>query len=455
MTLRNSHILVVDDEPDIRHLIADILEDFDYVVTAAHDAASARAAVRHDQFDAILLDIWLPGTDGITLLREWSERDDFKTPVIMISAHGRIDTAVEAVRLGAYDFLEKPVSAGRLEITIRNAIQSQVVATSGSLIPPRLEQKLVGSSRVMQSLRQQIKEVSDVPANVLIIGAPGSGKRTVARIIHDSRKDAQGEFVVLDWLASEASEQAVADVIDQSRNGTLLIPDLHTYDGYHQNRLLGLLHTISKLCEQGKANEAPRVITTTAPAIRTALESGWFKPEIVTRLSEISVEIPSLNQYLEDIPELVGYFTDLLHQSENLRYKRFSTSALNRLRNHSWGGNLSELISVLRQALASGVNEVITDMDLAPLLKEVVIPTQQVLAFPQKDEHYYTLPFKEAKEQFEHKYLLRNLKKCKSYTELAKLTGLHRTSLFRKLKEHGIEVAPGAEVGETNNNGQS
>ncbi len=444
MVTGKNHILVVDDELDIRELVADILEDYGYAVTTVHDASAASSAVRLGQFDAILLDIWLPGKDGITLLKEWGEQNDFNTPVVMMSAHGSVQTAVEAVRLGAYDYLEKPVSAGRLEITLRNAVMSGSVRIdkAETVATDRAELKLVGTSKIMQMLREQIEVVSSTNSNVLVVGEAGSGKRTVARLIHNARHDEEVPFIVLDWLSSQEDDLTVSDLMAEAKNGTILISDIHAYDGHRQNKLLGIISTLSELSVQSSPEDLPRIIATVSDTIDAVVENGQFRPEILNRIAGMTVNVPALREYSEDIPELVGYFTDFLNQSEKLRYKRFSTGALNCMRNHSWGGNLSELISVLRQVLAGGINETVSDIDIAPLLVERAVPQEQVMS-DNGEEFYYSLPFRDARAQFERAYLLRNLKRFDSYTDLAQMTGLHRSSLFRKLKEHGIEVGPG------------
>ncbi len=449
MVTGKNHILVVDDELDIRELVADILEDYGYAVTTVHDASAASSAVRLGRFDAILLDIWLPGKDGITLLKEWGEQNDFKTPVVMMSAHGSVQTAVEAVRLGAYDYLEKPVSAGRLEITLRNAVMSGSVKSdeAETVATDKATLQLVGTSRIMQSLRQQIEVVSSTVSNVLVVGAAGSGKRTVARMIHDASHEGEAPFIVLDWLASEDGNRTVSDLIAEAKNGTILISDIHAYDGHRQNKLLGLIGALSSNCAESSPEGLPRIIATVSDTIDAAVESGQFRPEILNRIAAMTVNVPALRDYREDIPELVGYFTDFLNQSEKLRYKQFSTGALNCMRNHSWGGNISELISVLRQVLAGGINETVSDIDIKPLLVERAVPQEQFMS-DGGEEFFYSLPFRDAKAQFERSYLLRNLKRFESYSDLAQMTGLHRSSLFRKLKEHGIEVGPGYGSGE-------
>ncbi|MDE0309796.1 MAG: sigma-54 dependent transcriptional regulator [Acidiferrobacterales bacterium] len=451
-----SHILVVDDELDIRDVIADILEDYGYHVTSVHDAAAASSAVRLNRFDAILLDIWLPGKDGITLLKEWTSRQDFNTPVVMMSAHGTVQTAVEAVQLGAFDYLEKPVSAGRLDITLRNAVRSGTAGShrTVSATVDRGGLQLVGNSEVMQFLRKQIEIASSTVSNVLVVGEAGSGKRTIARMIHNASRGETAPCVDYDQLTSEAGEPTVSELVAKAENGTIVVSDIHTYDGHRQNKLLGVINALSGMSEQDSSAGIPRVVATVSDSIFAAVERGYFRREILNRMAGMTVNVPALKEYREDIPEVTGYFTDYLSRSENLPYKRFSTSALNCMRNHSWGGNLSELTSVLRQVLADGIAETVSDTDITPLLVERIVPQEQVMP-DNGGEYYYSLSFRDARAQFERSYLLHNLKQFESYVELAKKTGLHRSSLFRKLKEHGIEVGPGYEGAQNNTDSSS
>ena len=455
MNLKKPHILVVDDELDIRELVADILGDYNYAVTTAHDASAARSAVRLEKFDAILLDIWLPGTDGITLLKEWTSNSEFKTPVVMMSAHGTVQTAVEATQLGAYDYLEKPVSAGRLEITLRNAVNSisptPTVGESVTKTSPEIS--IVGTSEEIDTLRRQIEAVALEASNLLIVGESGTGKRTLARMIHNASKAVEAPFVLVDWLVSDLDDRAVSELLAEASGGTLLIPDIHLYDGHHQNKFLGMLNSHS-ISTDVDTQAGTRLIATASDRIESAVKSGEFRSEILHRIGELRVEVPPLREFREDMPALVGYFTDMLNNKEDLRYKKFTTAAINKLRNHSWGGNLAELINVLRQALIAGENDTIDAIDIEPWLLE---GANDVDSQTPKDEenYYYLLPFREARNQFERAYLLRNLKRTKSYAEMAKLTGLHRTSLFRKLKEHGIDVTPGLEASEEKENGEA
>ena len=444
MAIERKRVLVVDDEPDVRLLLGQVLTDFGYVVTEAHDASAARTAVRLEQFDAILLDVWMPGDDGITLLKQWKEAN-MQTPVVMLSAHGSIEIAIEATRYGAYDYLEKPVGAGRLEITMRNAVSKMArrVVTTDSELNPLVKTKLIGSSVTMKFLRRQIKDVAATKANVLIVGEPGTGKSTLARMIHEASGNSDAPLIVLDWVAGEGMGTPVSELLDAVKNGTLLIRDLQVYDGFNQGRILGLLNKISSEYSDAGESTKPRVIATASPTIKTKLESGQLTPELYYRLNNLTIEVPALREHPEDIPELVGYMSDQFNQKENIQYKRVSTAALNSLRNHEWPGNVQELKSVLLRAILMRHDETITNTDIESLLEHVYIVNTDNDSEIENGAFWFSLSLRDAKDQFERDYLIHNLKQCSNYTETAKSCGLHRSSLFRKIREHGIKIVPG------------
>lgn len=440
-------ILIVDDEPDIRHMIGETLSDEGYRVTAVHDANAARTATRLDPYDAIILDIWMPGDDGITLLKEWRDKE-FKTPVVMLSAHGSVETAMEATRYGAFDYLEKPISTGRLLVSIRNALG--ITATPAEEVGRKEVPGavLVGSSSVIQELRRQVKRIAGVTGRVLITGEYGSGKKLIAHLVHSQEGKASETMVTVDLLNSTRMELNAENLIDSAKGGTLLFPDIHMYDGSKQSRMLGLLNQIHGYEGTDAAVDMPRLIATTDVSISDMMDSAQFRPELYFALNHLEIHVPALRDHPEDIRELVGHFTDIFSVSDRVPYKRIETATLNRFRNHTWPGNILELQNVLRQTLLTGTGDRINSEDVEQLLKEIVVPS------PLKMDHrtlggsagdYFERPIREAREQFEREYLLFNLKQSESFTEMSQKTGIHRSTLFRKLKEHGIKVEPGSE----------
>ncbi len=440
MAGNRQRILVVDDEPDIRQLIGQILTDHDYLVTEVHDASAARTAVRLEQFDAILLDIWMPGVDGITLLKEW-RLANMDVPVVMMSAHGSIETAVEATQLGALDFLEKPFSSGRLTVTIRNAVASKQHSDGTDAANMQQQSKqteLLGTSAVINALRNQLRESADHAANVMLIGEIGSGRSTAGRVIHDSRGGSNANFVVLDWLVEPTGGKAIGEMIDASANGSILIPSLEAYDGYSQSRMLGLVQRLENL-KQTNPKQAPKVITTASDEVHEKLQAGHVRGDLYHHLSELIIEVPALHQHPQDIPELVGSMIDQFSQEEGLPYKRVTTAALNVLRNHSWHGNVRELKNVLRQSVLFSSTETVDSVDIEMQIKHFDASKAKQPPQSETTEIEMLLPFREARDQFERRYLVYNLQNSRTFIEMAEKTGLHRSSLFRKLKDHGIE----------------
>ncbi len=445
MSTKPRHILVVDDEPDIRQLIGEILTDFDYAVTEVHDAAAARTAVRLQRFDAILLDIWMPGDDGITLLKEWYDAN-FETPVIMLSAHGSIETAVEATRYGAFDYLEKPVSIGRLDITVRNAVSSREVSTKHRVTRKSDAQvDLVGSSPAIATLRGEINKLSQARSDVFVIGEVGSGRTTVSRMIHHGRGNDRKSLIILDWQTKEIWQRTISDAVEEAKHGSILIRDIHTYDRYAQNQVLGLLNEIIERRFRGD-DSAPAIFATTTESIYQRIKEGKFRPELFHRLNESVIRVPSLRDRLQDIPELVGYLVDKFSRSGELPYKPISTAALACLRNHTWIGNVEELKNVLRKVIQGASVETISDEEVRTVLETWDEPGIESLESIEDGSQLFGLPFREAKDNFEREYLRFHLQRSKSLTEVAAATGLHRASIFRKTRDLGIEETASSQI---------
>lgn len=452
MSTKPPHVLVVDDEPDIRQLIGEILTDFDYAVTEVHDAAAARTAVRLHQFDAILLDIWMPGDDGITLLKEWYDAN-FETPVIMLSAHGSIETAVEATRYGAFDYLEKPVSIGRLDITVRNAVRSREVSTRHRVKRKSdVQVDLVGSSPAIATLRGEINKLSQARSDVIVLGEVGSGRTTVSRMVHHDRGNDRKSLILLDWQTKEIWQRKISDAIEEAKHGSILVRDIHTYDRYAQNQVLGLLNEIIERRSRGD-DSAPAIFATTTESIYQRIKEGKFRPELFHRLNESVVRVPSLRDRLQDIPELVGYLVDKFSRNGELPYKPISTAALNCLRNHSWNGNVEELKNVLRKVIQGASVETISDEEVRTVLETWDEPAIESLESIEDGSQLFGLPFREAKDNFEREYLRFHLQRSKSLTEVATATGLHRASIFRKTRDLGIEETASSQIEITTKDG--
>ena len=443
------HVLVVDDEADIRALIREILSDEGYEVTAAADAAEARTARAETSFDLILLDIWMPDTDGITLLREWSDSGDRKCPVVSMSGHGTVDTAVEATRLGAVDFVEKPLSLAKLLRTVEAALESANKAIPGSrgMLTPILTP--VGRSKLMQSLREKVQQYARHDQSVLISGEPGSGRGAFARYLHGLSGRADEPLISVtaaSLSAGNAEEQlcglqsdgkVTAGAFDRAGNGTLVIDDLADLNDVAQKILLAALEdrTYRRVNGHEDVKLAARVVATVGTGYEALVEKGELRRDLVADLAVLQLRIPPLRDYSEDVPELLAYYVDKLVDAEGVTFRRFSVAAQNRLRNYPWPDNVRELKNLVRRLLLTGSEQDIT-------LEEV---EEEIRASAPADEplvkqDLLSLPLREAREQFERAYLQQQLVLCNGKVgRLAKRVGMERTHLYRKLRSLGVD----------------
>ena len=443
------HVLVVDDEADIRALIKDILTDEGYEVTNAGDATEARAARQDGKFDLILLDIWMPDTDGISLLREWSAQGDLDCPVVIMSGHGTVDTAVEATRLGAFDFVEKPLSIAKLLRTVERALESakRQSTTARKLLPSLLTP--VGRSKVMQSLRDKVQQYANHDSSVLLIGEPGTGRGAFARYIHALSDRAEGPLVNLlsaSLTESNAEEQLFGaetngevhnGYFERAKNGTLIIDELTDLNELAQKLIMSAL-------EQGEfvrrgGHEAikvqARVLATAKAEYENNVEDGTLRRELVSDLNTLSLRVPPLREYAEDVPELLSYYVDKLVDGEGLSFRRVGVAAQNRLRNYPWPDNVRELKNLVRRLLITGSDE---EISLDEVEKEIDATARSDEPLVKQD--LLSLPLREAREQFERAYLQQQLVLCDGKVgKLAKRVGMERTHLYRKLRSLGVD----------------
>ena len=443
------HVLVVDDEDDIRVLIKEILSDEGYEVTNAADAAEARAARQEGKFDLILLDIWMPDTDGISLLREWSEHAELDCPVVIMSGHGTVDTAVEATRLGAFDFVEKPLSIAKLLRTVERAIESSKKrpSTTRRLLPALMTP--VGRSKLMQSLRDQVQEYANHDSPVLLIGEAGTGRGAFARYIHALSDRAEAPLVNLlaasltdnnaeeQLFGTEENGEIHNGYFERAKNGTLIIDELTDLNDLAQKLILSAL-------EQGefvrRGGHEPiklqvRVLATVNADYDSRIAAGTLRRELISNLNTLSVRVPPLREYAEDVPELLSYYVDKLVDGEGLSFKRFGVAAQNRLRNYPWPDNVRELKNLVRRILLTGSGE---EISLDEVEKEIAVVAHADEPLVKQD--LLSLPLREAREQFERAYLQQQLVLCDGKVgKLAKRVGMERTHLYRKLRSLGVD----------------
>lgn len=447
--MSNPRVLVVDDEADIRALIQEILSEEGYGVTVAADASEARSARREDNFDLILLDIWMPDTDGITLLREWSDEGDLKCPVVIMSGHGTVDTAVEATRLGAHDFVEKPLSLAKLLRTVEGALESsgrQGTMGRGTL-PPVLAP--VGRSALMQALRDKAKQYARHDASVLVSGESGTGRGAFARYLHALSGRADGPMINVtaatltdetageNLLGSEQDGEIQMGAFEKASEGTLVIDELTDLNAAAQKILFSVLEDGS-FTRKGGSSAVPlkaRILATVRSDYEDKIRSGELRRELVANLGVLVLRVPPLREYSEDVPELLNYYVDKLVDSEGVGFRRFSVAAQNRLRNYPWPDNVRELKNLVRRLLMSDSEE---DISLEEVEAEISSAAPEDEPLVKQD--LLALPLREAREQFERAYLQQQLVLCDGKVgQLAKRVGMERTHLYRKLRSLGVD----------------
>ena len=442
------HILVVDDEKDIRELIQDILEDEGFQVTTAANGVQARDAWRRGAPDIVFLDVWMPDIDGISLLRQMKEEGLLAhTNVVMISGHGTIETAVEATRLGAWDFLEKPLSLNRLLVATERALKHLRLARRsphGQQLPG-WEIDLIGKSRAMQALRADAERLARYTMPVLVLGERGSGRHQFARAVHNLSPRKDHPLEVLDaqqlnndptrWLGSVESKQVRVGELSRLAGGSLIINDIHLLSPELQNTLLSLLRDGAYVRPGGgePVQLDVRLFALSDRPLTPLAQQGLFLPQLAQRLELTTIEIPPLRQRLDDLPELVEHFTDRLAQTQGLNWRAFDISAQNALRQHPWPGNLLELQNVIQRLLIQGEGPVTADAVQA-VLKPTIAQTAPTGGIDT------SLPLKEAREAFEVAYLRQLLRETGgSVSATARRAGLERTHLYRKLKQLDID----------------
>ncbi len=446
-------ILVVDDEPDIRELVRDILEDEGYAVATAENGEAARAALRERRPDLILLDIWMPDIDGISLLKEWHEGDGLPCPVIIMSGHGTVETAVEATRLGAYDFLEKPLSLAKLLITVERALESDRLARENLGLKRHAQPVIepVGHSPVMQRLREQVKRIAQHDTWVLVSGEPGSGRETFARYLHAHSNRRERPFVevsvgatppgnfALEFFGSESEGQIHYGRLEQANGGTLFLSEVADMDLEAQAQLAGAFET-GEFLRVGGSEPVKidiRVVAATKKDLQAEVSAGNFREDLFYHLNVVPLEVPPLREHREDVPELLNFYVDYFVTHEKLPYRHFSVGAQNLLRNYDWPGNILELRNLVQRVLILGAGDEITVEDVESAMggmkKEAVQAGLPGISFDQ--------PLRKAREDFERVYLEYHLDKYGgNVSKMAQEVGMERTHLYRKLRAVGIEI---------------
>ncbi len=409
-------ILVVDDEIGIRELLSEILSDEGYDVKLAENAGAARSYRSQSRPDLVLLDIWMPDTDGISLLKEWASTGQLTMPVVMMSGHGTIDTAVEATRIGAYDFLEKPIALQKLLATVGRAMTRaeqtpQAVATLAAL----------GRAPAIQALKQRLERIAGSRAPVLIQGAPGCAFEACARVLH---------VPSMAWAVVEQGAQTVEaplDLLQSVRGGTLFVRDVSEFNKLEQRGLYMLLSQAERY--------NVRVVCGTTRPLAEVVATGNFDDRVYQLLAATTVQLPQLSEQREDIPELASIILNDLVEQKRVPPRHFSTAALNTLRNYSWPGNMSELRSVVQTLANTALGEQISLEETLQALPLAANPAASAVL-------RLDAPLRDARDEFERIYFEYHLaKESGNISRVADTVGLERTHLYRKLKHLGIKTS--------------
>lgn len=415
-------ILVVDDEIGIRELLCDILLDEGHRVQVAENAQVARAERLKQRPDLVLLDIWMPDCDGISLLKEWGNSGLLTMPVVMMSGHGTIDTAVEATRIGAFDFLEKPIALQKLLKTVTAALKH-----GESLPHTEMNLSSFGKSSVIHELKQRLQQVSSSKNSLLLVGKRGGSVALCAQFL---RKPGTS------WLALNEYEKLATspmEVLDQVREGVLFIDEVTALNKTEQKGLGLIISKAEKF--------AARVVCGTVHGIPQLIENGLLEQSLLQTLAGGALRVPSLNEHREDVPDLVTAMATLIVEGGQIPYKAFDVAALNALRNAEWDGDIAELESVVQNLMLSTIGDTIGLEDVNRVLEQFKGLANEAANGQVPLPIELAQPLREARDDFERFYFQYHMRLVSNnMSKLAQTSGLERTHLYRKLKQLGIKI---------------
>jgi len=410
-----AQILVVDDEMGIRELLSEILHDEGHTVMLAENAACARKLRNEKRPDLVLLDIWMPDTDGISLLKEWSSAGLLTMPVVMMSGHGTIDSAVEATRIGAIDFLEKPIALQKLLATVKKALKHTVAPER-----PPLTLDAFTRSPLLRDFKKKLEQAADKTSVLLLKGASGG----IAEICARSLKTAKSTWLDL----SHSSAPLTQEMLENASGGILFVADLMALGKLQQKNLLYALERLEKYNLQ-------LVAASSRPL--SALNETNLDPGLLSRLGEVWVALPQLSGHADEVPEIALLVLSHLVERKEVPPRRFTSAALNSLRLHHWQGEWAELMSTVRNLALSALDDEISLDDVEEIFRGDGKESPSMLpALP-----FFDQPLREAREAFERIYFEHHLKSERgNMTRVAEKTGLERTHLYRKLKQLGLNL---------------
>ena len=454
----SADILIVDDEADIRDLVAGILQDEGYEPRTARNSDEALAAIVQRRPNLVFLDIWLQGSklDGLQLL-DAIKQEHPELPVVMISGHGNVETAVSAIKRGAYDFIEKPFKADRLVLVTERSLETsrlkREVKQLKQLAP--LPSTLVGKSVAITQLRQTIERVAPTNSRILIVGPSGSGKELAARTIHQSSARQNGPFMVLNAAAitpermeielfgvdqGNGTEGRKPGALEEAHGGTLFIDDIADLPRETQNKILRVLvdQTFQRVGGSTKVAVDVRIVSSTARNLEALIAEGKFREDLYHRLSVVPIRVPPLAERREDIPGLVDYFMDQISLATGLPKRRIGDDAMAVLQSHDWPGNVRQLRNNIERLmiLAGGDPDVVLDASMLPPDVGSMVPS---MPNGNGGEHLMGLALRDAREVFEREYLVAQISRFGgNISRTAEFVGMERSALHRKLKALGI-----------------
>jgi two-component system nitrogen regulation response regulator NtrX len=448
-------VLVVDDEADIRELVSGVLEDEGYAVRTAADSTQTLEAIEERRPSMVLLDVWLQGSklDGLQLLQEVKRRDQ-TIPVLMISGHGNLDTAVAAVREGAVDFIEKPFEAERLIYLVDRATETERLRRENETLKLQIghEDQLHGSSVAINTVRATLKRVSPTGSRVLISGPPGVGKEIAARMIHQWSPRAKAPFIVLsaammsperveeELFGTEAEGSMRPGLLEHAHGGTLFLDEIADMPLTTQAKILRVLtdQSYTRVGGQRPVKVDVRVLSATSRHLQEEIAAGHFREDLFYRLNVVPVKLPPLRERREDIPELVSHFLARFAAERRMPAPNISEEAMAALQAHDWPGNVRQLRNIIERTLilAPGDRVACIEVDLLP---PEILDNQGPVGGASTGITIMGSPLREARESFEREYLKIQIRRFSgNISRTASFIGMERSALHRKLKALGI-----------------
>jgi two-component system nitrogen regulation response regulator NtrX len=448
-------VLVVDDEADIRELVSGVLEDEGYTVRTAADSTQTLDAIEERRPSMVLLDVWLQGSklDGLQVLQEIKRRDP-TIPVLVISGHGNLDTAVAAVREGAVDFIEKPFEAERLIYLVDRATETERLRRENETLRLQVgqEDQLQGSSVAINTVRATLKRVAPTGSRVLISGPPGVGKEIAARMIHQWSPRARAPFIVLsaammspdrveeELFGSETDGVIRPGLLEHAHGGTLFLDEIADMPLTTQGKILRVLtdQSYARVGGQRPVKVDVRVLSATSRNLQDEISAGRFREDLFYRLNVVPVRLPALRERREDIPELVSHFLARIAAERRMAAPAVSEEAVAALQAHDWPGNVRQLRNIIERTLilAPGDRVACIELDLLP---PEILENQSAMSSASTGMAIMGSPLREARESFEREYLKIQIRRFSgNISRTASFIGMERSALHRKLKALGI-----------------